>query len=103
MTKENAKSLLEDTSSAKSIFNRLIAPSPTIFKNIITIMIAMGGLGISILGVPATIQALGVEFHFPPIVNQIAAYMIVASIFGGFISKLTIDKDKVIEIANTNE
>ena len=103
MTQENAQTLLSDTSSAKSIINRLKAPSPTIFRNIITIMIALGGLGIAILGVPATIQTFGVEFHLPSIVNQIASYMIVASVIGTFISKLTIDKEKVIEIANTNE
>ncbi len=99
MNQESAQHLLDNTDKLSAIGKRLKAPSPSFFRKISTIMISLAGFGTSMLGVPATMQALGVEFSFPQLVNQISAYMIVAGVIGTFISKLTIDKDKVTEIA----
>jgi hypothetical protein len=100
MNQQSAQSLLKDTSSISSIGNRLRAPSPTLFKNITKIMVALSGLGISLLGVPATLQALGVDFHLPKLLTELSSYMIVAGVIGSFISKLTINKEAVQDIAN---
>lgn len=103
MSPQSAQTLLNNPSSASNIKHRFFAPMPTLFKKLFQIMASLSALGIAILGVPATITALGVDFHFPNIVNEVAGYMIAVGTIGATFSKLTFDKDKVQDIADKQQ
>lgn len=82
-----------DKTSLKSILFRLKAPMPLFFKRLFWIMVSIGSLGTSII----TLNEL---YSLPSVYTQNAIHLIIIGTVGSFLSKLTVDWDKIKEDEN---
>lgn len=80
----------------KTVWARIKGETPTFFKGVIKVGIALTAIGGAILGLPAGLAAAGVVFVVPSIVTTIGGLIATGGVVATAVGKLTVTDTEIL-------